>query len=37
MKKINYLEEDDEDKIASHSSKGSRQVVSLSSSSYKMH
>ena len=33
MKKINYLE-DDEDTIASHFSKSSRQVVSLAISTY---
>ena len=33
MKKINYLE-DDEDKIASHFSKSSRQVVSLAIRTY---
>ena len=33
MKKINYLE-DDEDKIASHFSKSSRQVVSLATRTY---
>ena len=33
MKKINYLE-DDEDKIAAHFSKSSRQVVSLAIRTY---
>ena len=33
MKKINYLE-DDEDTIASHFSKSSRQVVSLATRTY---